>query len=162
MSTTPPDWNRLTHRGRCQRLARVRRAWGRRYYGKLPEERGRTVVLDGAWIDDVPSFYLALGEAVHGPGGYFGGDLDALSDCFCGGFGVRPPFTIRLRDFERVRQALDTSAWRRFHQEAYKARKDPEDDAPPNEGAYDRPYFDVLVEVLTERGAQLIPDDAPE
>ncbi|MDQ0930590.1 hypothetical protein QFZ49_000497 [Streptomyces turgidiscabies] len=29
-------------------------------------------------ITDVPSLYLALGEAINGPGGYFGGCLDAL------------------------------------------------------------------------------------
>ncbi|WP_436502073.1 barstar family protein [Actinokineospora sp. HUAS TT18] len=28
-----------------------------------------------------------MGQAINGPGGYFGRNLDALSDCLCGRFG---------------------------------------------------------------------------
>ncbi|MFF0294752.1 barstar family protein [Kitasatospora sp. NPDC004614] len=39
--------------------------------------------LDGRHIVDEYAFYCALGEAVNGPGGYFGWNLDALNDCLC-------------------------------------------------------------------------------
>ena len=53
---------------------------------------GRTFDLDGRYITDYPGFYCAIGEAVNGPGGYFGGDLEALNDCLNGGFGATIPF----------------------------------------------------------------------
>jgi RNAse (barnase) inhibitor barstar len=37
--------------------------------------------VDGAMITSKPGFYCALGEAVNGPAGYFGSNLDALADC---------------------------------------------------------------------------------
>ncbi|MFB7495121.1 barstar family protein [Streptomyces sp. NPDC056161] len=42
---------------------------------------GGTVVLDGSLITGRDAFYCALGEAVNGPRGYFGSNLDALFDC---------------------------------------------------------------------------------
>lgn len=83
-----------------------------------------TVTLDGTWIDDVPSFYLALGEAINGPNGYFGGCLNALADCLCGGFGVLPPLTIYLSHFEEVRHALDSRASCRWRAESFRVLRD--------------------------------------
>ncbi|MGR7001821.1 barstar family protein [Yinghuangia aomiensis] len=37
---------------------------------------------------------MALGETVNGPGGYFGGNLDALDDCLGGTFGYTAPGTL--------------------------------------------------------------------
>ncbi|MFF3748801.1 barstar family protein [Streptomyces kronopolitis] len=37
--------------------------------------------IDGSKTSTRPAFYCALGEAVNGPGGYFGSNLDALIDC---------------------------------------------------------------------------------
>lgn len=58
-----------------------------------------TFYMDGRHITEKIHFYFALGESIHGPGGYYGGCLDSLSDCFCGGFGVTPPFTLELSHF---------------------------------------------------------------
>src|SRR2546421_5312984 len=41
--------------------------------------------LDGRFVTDVEGFYCAIGEAINGPGGYFGLNLDALDDCLSGG-----------------------------------------------------------------------------
>ncbi|MEU9576957.1 barstar family protein [Streptomyces chilikensis] len=43
---------------------------------------------------DEESFHCALGEAVDGPCGYFGWDLDALDDCLRGRWGATAPFTL--------------------------------------------------------------------
>lgn len=50
--------------------------------------------LDGTYVTDAGSFSCALGEAINGPGGYFGWNLDALADCLRGGFGATVPFTL--------------------------------------------------------------------
>lgn len=50
--------------------------------------------LDGTRAGDRPGLWAALGEAVNGPGGYYGSNLDALVDCLRGDFGPVPPFTL--------------------------------------------------------------------
>jgi RimJ/RimL family protein N-acetyltransferase len=44
--------------------------------------------IDGSAVNNLDDLYRLLGEAVHGPGGYFGVNLDALGDCLNGGFGT--------------------------------------------------------------------------
>ncbi|MEU4171817.1 barstar family protein [Streptomyces sp. NPDC026665] len=70
--------------------------WSRTYQlrGKPELPAGQVFTLDGRHIVDEDSFYCAIGEAVNGPGGYFGWNLDALDDCLCGGFGATAPFTL--------------------------------------------------------------------
>ncbi|NQX71681.1 barstar family protein [Paenibacillus alba] len=51
-------------------------------------------------VVDMISFYCALGEAMNGPGGYYGFNLDSLEDCFCGGVGATPPFKLHLLNGE--------------------------------------------------------------
>ncbi|WP_331724428.1 barstar family protein (plasmid) [Streptomyces longwoodensis] len=45
-------------------------------------------VLDGKQIRTLGDFWRAIGEAINGPGGYFGRNLDAFADCLSGGFGT--------------------------------------------------------------------------
>lgn len=68
-------------------------------------------LLEGEHIIDYPSFFLAMGEAIHGPSGYFGRNLDALNDCLRGGYGAQPPFVIEWCDHEVARQHLGPRAW---------------------------------------------------
>lgn len=75
---------------------------------------GTTVVVDGRFATDVAGMYLAIGEAVNGPGGYFGASPDALADCLCGGFGATVPFTMKWTSVDVVSEmgALsDASHW---------------------------------------------------
>ncbi|MFI1331144.1 barstar family protein [Streptomyces sp. NPDC020845] len=67
---------------------------------------GRVYELDGRHITDVPGLYLALGEAMRGPGGYYGCNADALDDCLGGGFGVTTPFTLVWHDARIARRSL--------------------------------------------------------
>ncbi|WP_327063749.1 barstar family protein [Kitasatospora purpeofusca] len=104
----PPDapgaWARLdTHRrGVWLDLARDRAC--RRTYRDRPVDH--TYELDGRDITDRPGLYLALGEAVNGPGGYFGGCLDALVDCLRGNFGCTTPATLLWGDADIARTHL--------------------------------------------------------
>ena len=52
--------------------------------------RGVAVVyiIDGRQVGNLEDFWRVMGEAVNGPGGYFGSNLDAFNDCLCGGFGT--------------------------------------------------------------------------
>lgn len=79
--------------------------WSRKYQRRgHPEDAssGRVVTLDGRQVTDINSFYCALGEAVNGPGGYFGWNLAAVDDCLRGGFGVKAPFTLEWLDSNAV------------------------------------------------------------
>ncbi|AJE50448.1 MULTISPECIES: barstar family protein [Paenibacillus] len=62
------------------------------------DKRGEVYTLDGKHIFDFTTFFIALGEAINGPGGYFGFSLDSISDCLCGGFGAVGPFTIHWQN----------------------------------------------------------------
>lgn len=87
------------------RMVAAHEAFHRR---RVPEVGpGQVVTLEGGDITDVPSFYCALGEAVNGPLGYFGNNLDALVDCLHGGFGADGPFTLVWRDSVVAQEHLD-------------------------------------------------------
>ncbi|MFJ2023959.1 barstar family protein [Streptomyces sp. NPDC087897] len=74
--------------------------------GRRDRPPGQAYELDGRHITDLPGLYLALGEAVNGPGGYFGGCLGALADCLRGGFGHTSPATLLWRDSATAREHL--------------------------------------------------------
>ncbi|WP_344326099.1 barstar family protein [Kitasatospora putterlickiae] len=110
--TGPPDtsgaWAGLDTRRRRAWLDLVRERGCRRTLHD--RSAGHAYMLDGRHITDEPGLYLALGEAVNGPGGYFGGCLDALADCLRGTFGHTTPATLLWHDavtaHEHLRQTL--------------------------------------------------------
>jgi hypothetical protein len=67
---------------------------------------GHAYVLDGRHVTDEPGLYLALGEAVNGPGGYFGGCLAAVDECLGGTFGYTAPSTLLWQDAAIARRHL--------------------------------------------------------
>ncbi|AGZ45356.1 barstar family protein [Actinoplanes friuliensis] len=71
---------------------------------------GRTYELDGRHITDVEGFYCAIGEAVNGPGGYFGWNGAALHACVTGRWGAEWPFRLIWRDAEVARTHLVAGA----------------------------------------------------
>lgn len=78
-------------------------------YRGIPDDPPDThYELDGRYIVDKDSFYCALGEAVNGPGGYFGWNLDALDDCLRGRWGATTPFTLHWNHSDVARLHLAT------------------------------------------------------
>jgi RNAse (barnase) inhibitor barstar len=75
---------------------------------------GRVVVLEGAIIDDLLGFYCAIGEAVNGPGGYFGRSMQGFDDCLFGDFGLEYPYTIVWKESDRSKRSLGSQALLRF------------------------------------------------
>jgi hypothetical protein len=69
------------------------------------------VVLDGRHVADLSSFFCAIGEAVNGPGGYFGSNPMALTDCLAGGWGVSCPFTLVWEESAVARAHLAEPAY---------------------------------------------------
>ncbi|MFI2205511.1 hypothetical protein ACH47Z_32990 [Streptomyces sp. NPDC020192] len=101
---TPGEWAGLGTRDRDVWLDLVRGRPGQRVRRDRPA--GHAYVLDGRHITDEPGLYLALGEAVNGPGGYFGGCPAALDDCLGGAFGYTAPATLLWRDAATAREHL--------------------------------------------------------
>lgn len=60
-------------------------------------------VLDGRRIGTLEDFWREIGEAVNGPEGYFGGNLDALNDCLRGGFGTPDDDDFRFEWYDHAR-----------------------------------------------------------
>ncbi|MFJ9322985.1 barstar family protein [Streptomyces globisporus] len=67
-----------------------------------------TYVLDGRQIRTLEDFWRVTGEAINGPGGYFGRNLDAFADCLSGGFGTPDDddYVIEWRDHQVSRRHL--------------------------------------------------------
>ncbi|MFH9984221.1 barstar family protein [Streptomyces luteogriseus] len=101
---TPGVWAGLDTRQREAWLDLVRERGCRLRHQRRPA--GSAYELDGRHITDEPSLFLALGEAVNGPGGYFGGCVDALDDCLRGTFGYTAPATLLWRDVAPAREHL--------------------------------------------------------
>ncbi|MCX4818678.1 barstar family protein [Streptomyces sp. NBC_01142] len=80
---------------------------------------GGTYHLDGRHITDLPGFLCALGEAMNGPGAYFGWDLYTVADCLMGGFGVKGPFTLVWHDHHVARRCLGLSPLMYHEQETF-------------------------------------------
>ncbi|WP_240419976.1 barstar family protein [Paenibacillus periandrae] len=86
-------WSSLSQRQRLGWLE-VIRIHSATYYNNSTNKKN--YYLDMTHVVDSKSFYYALGEAMNGPGGYYGSCLDSLDDCFCGGFGAKPPFALHF------------------------------------------------------------------
>lgn len=104
------DWRELDFDARWERLQEIRESDSLRDRSKK-DLSGGVYALDGSAIDDIPSLYLALGETINGPGGYFGACLDSLSDCLCGGFSAIPPFQLIIENSQDLSVKLDERAW---------------------------------------------------
>ncbi|MGW7172154.1 barstar family protein [Streptomyces xanthophaeus] len=100
----PGAWAALGTRQRGAWLDLVRERGCRLEHRDRPA--GHVYELDGRHITDRPGLHLALGEAVNGPGGYFGGCLDSLVDCLRGRFGYTAPATLRWREAATAREHL--------------------------------------------------------
>ncbi len=101
---TPGAWAGLDTRRRGAWLDLVRERGCRQPHRDRPA--GHAYELDGRHTTDEPGLYLALGEAVNGPGGYFGACPAALDDCLRGTFGYTAPATLLWRQSATARAHL--------------------------------------------------------
>jgi RNAse (barnase) inhibitor barstar len=63
--------------------------------------------IPGERVHSLESFYAVIGEAITGPGGYFGRNFDALANCLSGGFGTPVDgYVIRWERSAASREAL--------------------------------------------------------
>ena len=62
--------------------------------------------MNGAHVEDLASFFCALGEAINGPGGYYGWNMAALADLLKSDSRSRAPFTLHWSDFDVAGIAL--------------------------------------------------------
>lgn len=102
----PGEHNRWRRLGSEGRRFWLRTALDNHAYDRPDLPPDTTYDLDGRHITDLPGFFCALGEAVNGPGGYFGWGLDALNDCLRGRWGAAPPFNLVWHDAEVARRCL--------------------------------------------------------
>lgn len=114
--------------------------------------------LDGNHVTDYSSFFIALGEAINGPCGYFGGGFDALADCLCGGFGAKSPFTLIWKASNVARIALDKNARIKDNlasrEYALRNRDYEEDELPSiaeNMERIDQSLFDEVIDFLQDK-----------
>ncbi|WP_244177165.1 barstar family protein [Streptomyces albus] len=77
----PGEWVQYPSEYHASWLHVVQTAWFSSGLRATRYQTAEMVRLDGAVAVTRDAFYCAIGEAVNGPGGYFGSNLDALYDC---------------------------------------------------------------------------------
>lgn len=115
-------------------------------------------MIDGAEVTGLDSFWRVIGEAVNGPGGYFGRNLDSFADCLSGGFGTPDDgdFAVEWRDHEASRRTLGREETVR-QLELRLGRVHPQNRAAVEEqleqakAGLGTTVFDWLVEIMEER-----------
>ncbi|HRI62680.1 MAG TPA: barstar family protein [Polyangium sp.] len=124
------------------------------------KESGTIVELDGRCIDGLDAFFCAIGEAVNGPAGYFGKNLNGFADCAMGGFGITPPWILRWHYSEVARKALGYEETLRHERELYNHGDSLDDEARTAgmakieelSNGLGPTLFDAIIEILNERG----------
>jgi len=106
--STLGEWRTSSEAGRQLWLEKARD----RHFARHAEPvlvRGHVFTIDGSDIVDLATFLCSMGEAVNGPGGYFGVSWDAFDDCLFGGFGLESPAKIVWKNAARSRQSMDST-----------------------------------------------------
>ncbi|HEY4267877.1 MAG TPA: barstar family protein [Galbitalea sp.] len=119
-------------------------------------------VLNGSQIWTTQEFFDAVGEAVGGPGTYFGANLDAFSDCLRGGFGTPEDrsFYFVLKGSSSVRDRLGVDATIEWVRDKL-VRGNPHNanyfllEIDELERGTGRTLFDILLEIFDERKVRL-------
>ncbi|MEU7167400.1 barstar family protein [Streptomyces morookaense] len=75
------EWSQYSDEYRESWLHVVQNAWFTALRDATRYGTGDVVTIEGSDMTTRAGFYCALGEAVNGPGGYFGSNLDALASC---------------------------------------------------------------------------------
>ncbi|MER0240523.1 barstar family protein [Streptomyces sp. HSW2009] len=128
-------WHGLTPEGRRAWLSVALSSRQYRRRGRPDARAGQVFSLDGRHIVDEDTFYCAIGEAVNGPGGYFGWNLDALDDCLRGGWGATAPLTLHWESSAESRTRLAK---------------------PVPAGDREVTLFDLIQKLFEERGARVV------
>lgn len=114
---------------------------------------GGTYYLDGSNITTFESFFCAFGEAMNGPGGYYGFDNFNIEDCLTGGFRVCSPFKLIWKNSTVALKNLTKSEWQN------KIRRNKEQDLKMFEDyTYSEPdhsFFSEIIEILIEYGVTI-------
>ncbi|MGI0120137.1 barstar family protein [Zooshikella sp. RANM57] len=72
----------------------------------IQSEANRTIEIDGKLIRDPLDFFCLFGEAVNGPGGYFGKCPHSFDDCLFEKFGLEFPSTIIWENYSATKKIL--------------------------------------------------------
>ena len=144
------------------RLQDIRGEWCSSKRRVEQDRTSETVVLDGSRLDNVPGFFLALGEAVNGSDGYFGACLDSLSDCLCGGFGLALPLKIEILNSRVARENLGpeaVAAWDMLQSRRISTTIDSDNKEDTSHASLTKApvhnYFDEVIEVFQNAGAEV-------
>ncbi|MEC3996359.1 barstar family protein [Actinacidiphila sp. DG2A-62] len=101
------EWYRLSENYQAAWLHVAQNSWFASSHRAGCYGTDNVVHLDGAHISTRSGFFCALGEAVNGPGGYFGSNLDALADCISSDFGEGRLVRVVWRNFQESQESLD-------------------------------------------------------
>ncbi|MGQ4516674.1 barstar family protein [Streptomyces sp. DW26H14] len=85
----------------------VQNSWFASDHAAVHSKDADVLHLQGSHIVSRPGFFCAVGEAVNGPGGYLGSNLDAFANCISSGDRSRIPGKIVWHDYAASQESLD-------------------------------------------------------
>ncbi len=125
----------------------------RSYYDPYENISGETYYLDGRNITTFESFFCALGEAINGPGGYYGFDESNILDCLTGGFRVCHPFKLVWKNSTVALMNLTKQEWEnqiKREKERYSRIFEDYPDSKPNQS-----FFSKIIVIFLDHGITL-------
>ncbi|AAK81296.1 hypothetical protein BJV85_000538 [Clostridium acetobutylicum] len=131
-------------------------SYKRSYYEPYENVSYETYYLDGNNITTYESFFCALGEAINGPGGYYGTDELNILDCLTGGFKACAPFKLVWRNHKIALKNLSITEWEnkieRNKKENSKIFEDDYFHSKP-----EKSFFDTIIEIFVEHKITVMP-----
>lgn len=123
------------------------------------DERYENVVggvyhIDGSNITTFESFFCALGEAMNGPGGYYGFDHLNLIDCLTGGFRVCRPFKLIWKNSSVAMKSLTKEEWENYGRRRVKMYNKIFQDYSYRKR--NRSFFSEILEIFIEYGVTVV------
>lgn len=103
------EWRKLPPEWHLSWLHVAQTAWFQAGRLATRYEPKPSYVIDGNGIANTDSFFCALGEAINGPGGYFGSGLDALADCLSHATAGEHSFELVCRNFDVSEMSMSRS-----------------------------------------------------
>ena len=156
----PPymTFDRVQHDLLYQRLQQIRLDWCTSFTEPFSSAPLDEYLLDVSSLQNIPDFYIRLGEVMNGANGYYGGCLDSLEDCLCGGFGIVPPFTLRIKNSKYLAAGFGDDAIDSWIASSKNETYDQSEINDLRDAPQHRKYLAKLVDILQTCNVSIIYD----
>lgn len=143
------EWINLSDREKSEWLSAARDRAFADDSGSYEKRKNQTVEINGLNVEDELSFYCEIGEAVNGPGGYFGLCFHSFDDCLFGGFGLDFPYKIVWSNYKYSKKHLNKYVLLNWLSDSENMESDWRSEVKQSWGNGVEDFFTVIVNAIT-------------